>query len=262
MNPFCPNCQKPTTYPDLADFLSGVITCTACETDYNINGKEIEVGNADHKKVSGIPSGLKVKNGSAVKTIILKSGMRRSLASALVTILIILAWTYFNFEPIILGEVQWNWIFLIPLSVILLTFLHFFLPQLRRRIIRLDRKKIQVSWRPQRLLARSRSFTTADFRQFYVKQHVHRHDGSTIRDYSLQGILRNNMDVAILSGIQYPEEAYYLEQEFEKFFRINDVIQAGEYDRRKQVDLSPLQKLKAAWRIFRNTQKEKISLHQ
>lgn len=64
--------------------------------------------------------------------------------------------------------------------------------------------------------------------QLYVKRHESRGKNGTTVTYQLHAKFKNEKESVLLSGLDEPEKALYLEQEIEKFLRIEDKPMAGE----------------------------------
>ena len=64
--------------------------------------------------------------------------------------------------------------------------------------------------------------TKSDIKQLYTKENHHYTKSGHSIDYSLHAITRKEANIKLLSGLPSSEEALFLEQEIEKYLRIED----------------------------------------
>lgn len=69
-----------------------------------------------------------------------------------------------------------------------------------------------------------------DIKQIYVKEHISRsRRGGTSVTYQVHALTHSGKNLQLLSGLPNDEQALFIEQEIEKFLRIQDVPVRGEY---------------------------------
>lgn len=95
--------------------------------------------------------------------------------------------------------------------------------------LQVDNKALSIIHRP--LYYPPTHIAVHELEQLYCKEHMHRNKNSTSYTYSLNALTRNSKKryCTLLSNIQAPEQALFLEQEIERFLQIKDVPVAGDY---------------------------------
>jgi hypothetical protein len=75
-------------------------------------------------------------------------------------------------------------------------------------------------------------FQTSDIEQFYCKENLsHSSDYGTSRSYEVYVIFRHDLRKKLITGLNEPEQALYIEQELERFLYIQDAPVPGELAR-------------------------------
>jgi hypothetical protein len=72
---------------------------------------------------------------------------------------------------------------------------------------------------------------SAGIRQMYCKEQIHRGKNSTTYTYEVHVALNTGKDEKLVTGLENSEQALYLEQEIERFLRIQDQPVRGELSR-------------------------------
>ena len=99
---------------------------------------------------------------------------------------------------------------------------------LNRTIITVDRSALSIKHRP--LPWRHSGVIAAhELDQLYCKEERQSNKGSSWYTYSVSALLRDGRERKIMSGLDSPEEALYLESEVERYLGITDRPVAGEY---------------------------------
>ena len=69
---------------------------------------------------------------------------------------------------------------------------------------------------------RKKILSSSDFRQFYTKEHISHTKNGVRVSYELYGISENGTRVKLLKGIESLEQVKYIEQQIEKYLKIDD----------------------------------------
>ncbi|MFA6379345.1 MAG: hypothetical protein WCX16_06165 [Candidatus Omnitrophota bacterium] len=80
-------------------------------------------------------------------------------------------------------------------------------------------------WAGQRTLAKG------DLKQLYSKEVIHHGKHGVSRSYSVQVLTRDGKTIELVSGLLSSTEALFIEQEIEKYLKIEDVPVSGELPR-------------------------------
>lgn len=77
----------------------------------------------------------------------------------------------------------------------------------------------------------SRTVDAQDIKQVYVKRHIsHSRRGGTSVTFEVHALTHSGKNLKLLGGLKNGEQALFIEQEIEKFLRIEDVPVRGEMD--------------------------------
>lgn len=255
----CPGCGRNSTLEDAQNINQGVISCSECDTEYHIDGKNINPEDRTYKHITEIPEGMWFDHDtSALLFRLMPIQQKKSFRfNFLIIFLIIASWEIFDSG--ILNSSDYGWLFatvLWGLPVILL------LPYFRYQVIEVSPDKIQVRHSisiPVILSRPLKTFPTRTFRQLFVREQVT--NGRIY--YQLWGY-RDGMtsEVLIIDEIPTLEAAYFIEQETEAFAGINDKAVRSEFDTRRTVEKSYFQKLMIFKKLAKNTMEERRILNK
>lgn len=76
----------------------------------------------------------------------------------------------------------------------------------------------------------ARDIALDELEQLFCEERIHRTKNGTSYTYELHAILRDGNRIKLLSGLNAPEEAFFLEQEMERFLGIEDRAVPGELE--------------------------------
>ena len=87
-----------------------------------------------------------------------------------------------------------------------------------------DSRHLRIEHRPLRIpFYPNNDFPVMDIDQIYVDKYVKSTtNGKPDYAYSVEAILKNKNHVRLVKGLQYPDQALYIEQEVERFLEIKD----------------------------------------
>jgi len=98
---------------------------------------------------------------------------------------------------------------------------------LNRTRISVDQGKIIVRHGPLPWLG-NKDLDGSDVKQLYSKEKISRGRNSTSTTYEVHAITHGGKNVKVLSGLETSEQALYIEQEIERYFRIEDAPVRGQ----------------------------------
>ncbi|MEO0472591.1 MAG: hypothetical protein AAF206_23445 [Bacteroidota bacterium] len=251
----CPSCNHKVSSRDLPQIDGGVITCQGCGEEYHIQRHVIDPEDRFHKQIWDQPKELIVSRQAGEVVIRLKKHRSKwgiiisvLLVEGIMAILLQEMWSSLNHHPITY----------VILTVLVISPILLLVSVFRHQIITFRQGMIRVEYGIPRIFARSKAFLPTDFEQFFVQEHVIRKSDRRISvSYSVNGKRKGEEEtVCILRRIQTSAVAYYIEQELEAFFSLQDVPYTGEYDSRRKLRLSVREKMSLAKQIFRISQTE------
>jgi hypothetical protein len=73
-----------------------------------------------------------------------------------------------------------------------------------------------------------RDLDASDVKQLYSKEKISRGRNSTTTTYEVHAVTHTGKNVKLLSGLESSEQALYIEQEIERYFRIEDAPVKGQ----------------------------------
>jgi hypothetical protein len=102
---------------------------------------------------------------------------------------------------------------------------------LNKTYIKISFDSLSIRHRPFPWMGQ-KTLKKADLKQLYSKKHIsHGKHGSHYYTYSVQALAQRNHVIELLSGLTTREEALFIEQEVEKYLRIDDERVDGEISR-------------------------------
>lgn len=101
---------------------------------------------------------------------------------------------------------------------------------LNRTIITVNRSLLTITHAPLPWPGQ-KTLNPKDITQLYCKEQMHRNKSSVSYTYEVHGILRDNTHIKLVTGLDNSEQAFYLEQEIERFLAIEDQPVRGEIPR-------------------------------
>ncbi|QHT70160.1 hypothetical protein GXP67_27705 [Rhodocytophaga rosea] len=84
-------------------------------------------------------------------------------------------------------------------------------------------RHVPLPWSGDKLIER------ACIEQLYILEQTKKHRGSIIYSYDVQVVVHNHSNVSLITGLDTPEEALYIEKKLEQFLRIEDRPVEGAY---------------------------------
>lgn len=94
--------------------------------------------------------------------------------------------------------------------------------------IRVDRYNLSI-WHGPLPAKKNRTVPADQITQIYCKEKIQHNRKSTSITYELYAITRANLRQELVTGLPSPEDAMFLEQEIERFLRVEDQPVRGEY---------------------------------
>ena len=93
--------------------------------------------------------------------------------------------------------------------------------------IKVDQGKLSVRHGPLPWLG-NKDLDGSDLKQLYSKEKVSRGRNSTTTTYEVHVLTANGKNIKLLGGLETSEQALYIEQEIERYFRIEDTPVRGQ----------------------------------
>jgi hypothetical protein len=95
--------------------------------------------------------------------------------------------------------------------------------------IRVDQGRISVRHGPLPWLG-NKDLDGSDLKQLYSKEKITRGRNSTTIKYEVHALTANGKNQKLVSGLESSEQALYIEQEIERYFRIEDTPVRGQIE--------------------------------
>jgi hypothetical protein len=99
---------------------------------------------------------------------------------------------------------------------------------LNRTRISVDQGKVSVRHGPLPWLG-NKDIEGSMLKQLYSKEKISRGRNSSSTSYEVHAIMSNGRNVKLVSGLESSEQALYIEQEIERYFRIEDAPVRGQF---------------------------------
>ncbi len=115
-------------------------------------------------------------------------------------------------------------------------------------VVRITPQHLMVKQGPLPL-RRNTHLNAQDIKQLYVKQHVQRNRKGNTTTYQVHLTDRNGQHKELVSGLERPEQALFLEQEIERYLGIKDRSMPGEHESSFDYDFSGWRKFAEANRL-------------
>ena len=101
---------------------------------------------------------------------------------------------------------------------------------INRTVIKVNRNMLTIKHGPLPWFG-NKQLHSHDLAQLYCKECMHRHKNSSSCTYEVHAILKDGQHAKLVTGLDESEQALYLEQEIERFLRIEDQPVRGEMSR-------------------------------
>lgn len=90
----------------------------------------------------------------------------------------------------------------------------------------ISRETIEINHKPLPWLG-NKKLNSSDLKQLYTKEKVSKNRNGTSVTYEIHAILNNGSNTKILSGLENSEQGLYIEQEIEKYLKIENTPVRG-----------------------------------
>ncbi|MCK5682516.1 hypothetical protein KAJ27_00280 [bacterium] len=228
MDKKCKFCKQ-TLLEDQLEITSGIATCTHCSAVFEIE----DCGNAEKKRLKEevtLPAEFTVEKYKTVLT--LKYNWNSSIFKGLWVVAILVL--YLLLGPILESQDIFTLkkfysnladaFFAISAAYGALAIL------VNKSVIRVTSFSIDIDHKPLPWPG-NKSIKSKDIDQIYCKVKVHHGSGASKGyTYEVHASMREGMPVKLISGLPESDQALFLEQEIEKFLKIEDKWVAGEMD--------------------------------
>ena len=98
---------------------------------------------------------------------------------------------------------------------------------INRTSVKVNQGRITVRHGPLPWIG-NKELDAASLKQLYTKEKVTTNRNSTTTTYEVHVLTANGRNVKLVSGLEFSEQALYIEQEIERYFRIEDVPVRGQ----------------------------------
>jgi hypothetical protein len=229
----CKNCGAPIAEDHIVSHLA-MAKCSYCGTVFSIQGLPVHKGRKapEHfrRPEVAMPKGFKVKNVGNTWQISWRwfRWMHVGLA----------AWCVFwdgfliVWYALSLGPRMWPMALCPTLHTIIgiATTYYTLAGFLNRTIVKIGNGRLEIWHYPLPWWGEKR-LRTSDVEQFYCKKNVSSSSDGTTWSYEVYAMLHHGLREKLVTGLNEPEQALYIEQELERFLYIQDAPVPGEFAR-------------------------------
>lgn len=225
----CPDCKKDIKAADI-NLEKMMAKCSHCHSLFKFDEK-IDLGRPVRPEIF-LPKGMDVFELRS--EIEIQITWRDTLNSFLVFFTIV--WNAFVLPAAVFAIISLRPMIVLGLSFHLLvgiSLLYYLLTTLyNTTFITADSRHLRIEHRPLKLpFYPNQDIPVYDIDQIYVNKYVKsKTNGRPDYAFAVEAILKNKEHVRIVKGIQYPDQALYIEQEVERFLEINDRPVTEEWD--------------------------------
>lgn len=229
----CKNCGAPIAEDHIVSPLA-MAKCSYCGTVFGIKGLPVHKGHKAPETCSrpevALPRGFEVKNVDNAWQISWRWFRWMHLGLAVWCVLwdgFLIVWYALAF-----GSGMWPMALFATLHAIVgvATTYYTLAGFLNRTIVKIGNDQLEIWHHPLPWRGEKR-FQTSEVEQFYCKENLSRSSDGTSRNYEVYVIFRHNLREKLVTGLNEPEQALYIEQELERFLYIQDAPVPGELAR-------------------------------
>ncbi|MEM9822337.1 MAG: hypothetical protein AAF985_14740 [Bacteroidota bacterium] len=218
----CPNCQS-TIHSEDINLEKLIAKCHDCHAVFAFEEK-LNMERAFRRPEIFLPKGMEIlKLRSELE---IQVSWRSSLQTGLVFFTIF--WNIIVLPFAIFAILSGQIVMLLGLSLHLLVgigMLYYIITTIfNTTFITASPRRLHIEHRPLRVpFYPDRDIEVMDIEQIYVDKYKRSEtNGRPDYAYSVEAILKNQQHVRLVKGLQYPDQALYIEQEVERFLEIKD----------------------------------------
>ena len=226
MKIYCPLCGREIPVLDV-DLLGKVARCTGCN---NVFGFSVPSAVENERLPTPAPKNFKLERSADGLTIVRKWFTPAIIALTFFCLFwngFMVGWFYTAFKQRIYTMALFGSLHgAVGLGLFYAVLIGYF----NKTYIRISYGSIIITHRPLPWFGQ-KNITKHDLKQFYSKEEIHCGKNGYSYSYSVQALTQSGKVVELISGLSSREEALFIEQEIEKYLKIEDESVRGELSR-------------------------------
>ena len=230
MKIYCKSCQKEIPVNDV-DLDDKIAKCSTCNIIFNI-ANQLDSLSSNLKKRENIPMPKNIEIEPSMSSLIIK---RKWFSPVTIFLTFFcLFWDGFMFTWYGIALSQKEYVMLAAGSIhgfvgICLTY-YVIAGYINKTIIEVNSMFLTVQHKPLPSFG-AKQINTFDIKQLYSKEKITRGKNGVTFTYEVHAVLDNGNIIKVVAGLQKSEQALYIEQEIEKYLKIEDKAVEGELPR-------------------------------